>query len=468
MIFHSSDVSKGDAAFTFLGEVRARARACFSNSTLKEFWCNFSYGFSSLEVEVCEEYIFSIGDVAPIPAEDCAYTINIQENGVCLAAKNDDDLRFAYMTLLDTFSPAEIGGKGAIVCKCRQIRETPLIQNRMVHFCIFPETELWQLRRFVRFCAALKYTHVILEFWGMLKYDCMQELAWEHAFDKEQIRAIVKESHNLGLKIIPMFNHWGHASASRLMQGKHVVLDQNPSLQNYFSEDGWCWNIKSEKVRLLLRKVRRELIDLCGDCEYFHIGCDEAYGFEFTKENMDSFCDFVNEIAEDLRKNNRRAIVWGDMLIARRADFNRENSYYCGAPSIEAEEYLSRRLSKDIVIADWQYCASQYPIETASVFVKNGFECLLCPYDMGEKCLNATHSTVINQNLKGILHTTWHTLSSGTWAVTFAAIGCFPAEVKKSADILRTQTAACLRKAMPAKGNYEKSGWAKKQVDERW
>jgi hypothetical protein len=49
------------------------------------------------------------------------------------------------------------------------------------------------------------------------------------------------------------------------MHGKHVVLDQNPTLQTYFSEDGWCWDIRKPKVRELFRKIRSELIELCGD-----------------------------------------------------------------------------------------------------------------------------------------------------------------------------------------------------------
>ena len=32
--------------------------------------------------------------------------------------------------------------------------------------------------------------------------------------------------------------------------------------------------------------------------------------FEFSKENMDYICDFLNEISEDMRLKNRRVIVW--------------------------------------------------------------------------------------------------------------------------------------------------------------
>ncbi len=68
-------------------------------------------------------------------------------------------------------------------------------------------------------------------------------------------------ANELGIEIIPMFNHLGHASASRVMHGKHVVLDQNPKLQPLFSEDGWSWNLDNQNTVKLLRNIREELID---------------------------------------------------------------------------------------------------------------------------------------------------------------------------------------------------------------
>ena len=72
------------------------------------------------------------------------------------------------------------------------------------------------------------------------------------------------------------------------MHGKHVVLDQDSSLQSYFSDEGWRWDIKKPKVRKLLRSIREELMELCGDSGYFHIGCDESY-IKMTKDNIDPF-----------------------------------------------------------------------------------------------------------------------------------------------------------------------------------
>ena len=257
--------------------------------------------------------------------------VNLQNQKIkgTFIAENEKDLIYGFMTLLDRFKAIDHDENLAIEVECCQIKEKPLIGNRMGHFCIFPETELWELQRFVRFCAALKYTHVVLEFWGMLKLDCMSELSWSHGYTKEQIKPIIKEANDLGLEIIPMFNHWGHASGSRVMHGKHVVLDQNPMLQTYFSEDGWCWDIKKPKVRKLLSQIRAELTEICGNGRYFHIGCDEAYNFELTKENMDFICDYINDISDEMTSLGRRIIAWGDMLLYRHPYYNSNNKYAC-------------------------------------------------------------------------------------------------------------------------------------------
>lgn len=474
MVFHPKNLIITEGEYVFNGKVSARCHYSLINDTIKAFWHDFSYGFSTLDATPCTEYVFTIGDASPVFVGDCAYSINVSPSGICLSAKNETDLKLAFMTLLDMFTCCALGEHDGIKIECCTLSESPLVENRMVHFCVFPETELWQLRRFVRFCAALKYTHVVVEFWGMLKFDCLKELAWEQAYTKEQIAPVIREANELGLEIIPMFNHWGHATASRHIHGKHVVLDQNPSLQSYFGDDGWCWNIADRKVRDLLKAVRGELMELCGECEYFHIGCDEAYSFEFTEENMGMLCDYINEVTADLLASGRRTIMWGDMLICSRPTFSKNNAYVCLAPSIEAEKFLTSRLDKSIIIADWQYYAPEYPVETAEVFAENGFECMLCPYDSGEKELRAAQATVINKKLKGLLQTTWHTLTRGMWTVLLAAVGCFEQSDEEDLVCARkdavyiTRAAALLRKAMPINGDYEKAGWSKIQVSTKW
>ena len=235
MIFHPKYCEKKTGQFVLSEQICATAHSCLDQEVLREFWSNFTFQSSEISFCATSEYVFSVGNAEKLPLDGYSYTINVKEDGVCLFAEDRGALVKGFMTLLDLMKPIDRGEETGAALACCQIKDRPSVAERMVHFCIFPETELWEIRRFIRFCGALKYTHVVLEFWGMLRYDCMRELAWESAFSKEEIRPIIREANALGLEVVPMFNHWGHASAGRVMHGKHVVLDQNPRLQSYFS-----------------------------------------------------------------------------------------------------------------------------------------------------------------------------------------------------------------------------------------
>lgn len=454
MFFHQKAALGEGGCFHLPKDGQATAHPCLNNDTLREFWHNFSFGLSA--ITMCEgiSLSFTLGEAAPLTPTEGGYAISVTKKGVALTATCENELIHGYLTLLDLIEAGEEGPM--LPCCC--ISEKAKIKRRMVHFCVFPDTELWELEKFVRLCGALQYTHLVLEFWGMLQYDCMRELAWPHAFSKEEVRPILATARELGLQVIPMFNHWGHASASRVMHGKHVVLDQNPGLQSYFNETGWCWDIRRDKVRALLRAIRSELIDLCGPGDYFHIGCDEAYGFTYSTDEMDFICDYLNEVSGELAVAGRRAIMWGDMLVYNRPTFT-DKRYTAFAPSEACEQYMLSRLDKRLVIADWQYDAKTVPIETALIFRQAGFDCLLCPWEAPAACLK----TIKQEGLFGLLHTTWHTLSSCMPQVASAALLCRQDESYPYAE-LAAQTAALQRKACPINGDYRRAGWAKHEI----
>ena len=469
MIFHPKHVTPAEGQFRFVGPVEAAAHPCLHKAVFCDFWKNFTYQNSTLTVTETDSCLFSVGHAQPLPLNGHAYSINVEEDGLCICADSEQDLIHGFMTLLDRVTVNEGAFGDELAIDCCQILDTPSVKARMVHFCIFPETELWELHRFVRLCAALKYTHVIVEFWGMFAYDCMKELAWSHAYTKEELAPILQEARNLGLEIIPMFNHWGHAPSSRVMHGKHVVLDQAPEKQSYFTDDGWCWDIRKPKVRALLGQVRRELCDLCGEGQYFHIGCDEAYSYDLTStENMDAICCYLNEISNEMTARGRRIIMWGDMCLYRHPHYERGWNYACISPSPESEAYMLAHLSRDIIMADWQYTPGAAPVETSETFTRAGFDCLLCPWDRGWEHTVACLDTVKSGGLMGLLHTTWHTLSSGMPYVTLAAVGSYDERLFEGYTYYLTHTAALLRKAAPVDGDYRKAGWSKKQIEVLW
>lgn len=459
LVFSPKNLREYDGSFCFEGAISTTAHHTLNSEIMKEFWHGCSYSLSSISFDETDETIFKIGSCTEpeLCGED--YAVTVCKDGVFVKGKDSRALKEGFLTLIDRILP---DGKDKLKIGCCEFRETADIKNRMVHYCIFPETELWELEKLVRFACILKFSHIVLEFWGMYKLECLKELSWNHAYTKDDLKAILKIAKDSGVEIIPMFNHWGHASACRAMHGKHVVLDQNPALAYLFSEDGWSWKLGEEAVTALHDKIRAELIDLCGEGEYFHIGCDEAYGFDFSKESMDAFITHITHISESLEKVGRRAIMWADMLIFKDKTWNEKNNYYAFCKSEECEEYLLSRLPKNIVIADWQYEAPKAPVETVKKLSSRGFDVVLCPWN-GVPHIGAAAQTVKEFKLFGIMQTTWHTLSCATDFI----LRCARSSVNDddmSHDMQRIKGAEAMRKAYFANGNYERSGWSKKEI----
>ena len=156
MIFHPQNVIKTQGSFTFFGDMHAIAHPCLNKPVMKEFWHSFTFQGSALSICEKNEYTFTVGKAQPLAPDGYDYSIHVTPEGICICAENEKNLIYGFMTLLDRFRAVDRDGGLAIELDCCQIKDKAMIQNRMVHFCVFPETALWELQRFVRFCGALK------------------------------------------------------------------------------------------------------------------------------------------------------------------------------------------------------------------------------------------------------------------------------------------------------------------------
>ena len=465
MLYQSNQaVCFKDGYYSFGAAVTARADAALDNDILRGIFSLYLHSAASLTVTPGDKNTCIIGDEMLPEVGDADYAVRVTPKGIALAASDDKALRRAFLTLLDFVEPVCLeAGKEAYRVPCFTYSEKPQIGTRMVHLCIFPETEYTFFRKFVRLCGVLQFTHIVLEFWGMLQYDCLRELGWKHAWTKDMVKAAVADANALGMEVIPMFNHLGHAAGSRSCSGKHVVLDQNPRLATYFTEDGWVWAIEKPEVRALLRKVRGELIDLCGSGSYFHIGCDEAYVYGDDREKAPVLVDYIGEIVEDLEKQGRKAILWGDMFLKSHGTFKYpENRYYCNCRDEVIEKIFLDGLDRRAVIADWQYEAPTAPFETSLFFKEQGFATLVCPWEtLNAKNTFAAAETVKNSGMDGYMLTTWHTHDRLQSLIKDALM---LRDTKLGAVDYGITAGALLRRIWFVDGNYADAGWKTKQV----
>ena len=425
-----------------------------------------------------DETTILVGDATKTILGDNEYVINVTENGVFIGGTDYNATIRGYVTFLEMIFAY---GKSDYRVKCGEIQGNPPVKFRCVHLCLFPEFTLENIRKLVRFCGISKYTHIILETWGSIKLDTLKELSWPQGHSKADIKELIDEAKLLGMKVIPFFQHLGHASLSRLgYSGKHVVLDQNPELEYmYYPESyGWVWNFKDPDIRKFLKDVREELMDLFSDSDYFHLGCDES-GIKF---DTDELASYLNEVNADLKAKGKRAIIWGDMLLSH--DFFPDEKeiqnpltkefewtkYDCNS-SVEYANSLLNKLDKDILIADWQYNTISQNWATARLLKEKGFEVICCPWNLADENLNGSISTITENNLYGLMETTWNTPLTGRGLGSMMYLG-----LKASGDhsfkrfdghvgyiVERTHTT--FRKISGKFESYDKCGWHATQVE---
>lgn len=431
--------------------------AKMNNETVKKLWNGFCLTQGEIELTSCDEFIFRIGSTAIPPlGEGKDYTLSVDENGVAIVGKDYGGLMRGFMSLIMKIEYRE----KKFFIKHTQEQSQYSVQKRMIHICVFPENDLLFIKKLIRLAGLCQYTHVVIEFWGMLKYDCLKELAWPHAYTKDEAAGLIAECRQLGMEPIPMFNMFGHAAGSRVRYGKHVVLDQNPTLQYLFTPDGWAWDITSPEVYDLFKQVRQELYALFGPTQYFHIGCDEAYYYMRSDEMRRLVPEFLGRLTADIASENRQPMMWMDMVLEGK-DYPSE--YYAFGKEGESKVFL-KALAKETVMVDWQYNVEQAPI-LSSVFLKDkGHELIVAPW-LKAANYTACVDTVIEHDLAGVMLTTWHTLKFDMPGVVGCAMKCGAKTFAWSLGRTKEETASMLRRISFEGNTYADCGWSKEQIE---
>lgn len=456
--------------YIFPRELKACADRRLNNATIRRLWQGFCCQAGQIVMEEADGVFFRTGAI-PVPEVpgNAEFVIRVTEQGMAVAAKDYSGLARGVLVLMMRIEPValEEGREQFRVAAC-SVEGNYGIRSRMIHFCVFPETTPTFLQKCIRLAGVMQYTHVVLEFWGMLRYDCLKELAWGNAWPKDFAKGIVREIEDMGMEAVPMMNHLGHAAGCRVSGGKHVVLDQNPRLAALFSPDGWSWNILNPRARDLLKDVRRELYEVFPNARYFHLGCDEVYSYEKGDEDQRRMRSFLRSVIEEVQMEGVRPIIWGDMLLNARAcgvDGGHQ-PYVCGCDTPEHADKLIAAIPRDTVIADWHYDILQAPVKTSVYLKEKGFDVLGAPWFEDANC-RAHADTAREHGLMGVMVTTWHTLAQKMPHIVADALMCgafqSPWSGPESSKV-RTETAALLRKVCFVDGDYKEAGWTDSQI----
>lgn len=449
--------------FYFNEKITALADVKMNNATVKNLWKGFCFTAGDIEIQKGEQLTFKIGDtVIPELKNGEEFAVRVDSDGAAVRGKDYSGLMRGFCTLLMKIQPCCLEkGSERFSLPTDEFKSEYSIKSRMIHICIFPESDLYFIKKCVRLAGVLGFTHIVLEFWGMLEYACMKELAWPNAFSKEEISEVITEIRDFGMEPVPMFNQLGHATASRVCYGKHVVLDQNPRLQEYFTPDGWCWKITSDKVFDFLKQVRYELYELFGDGEYMHIGCDEAYFYSHSKEARQGLAEYLRRLTAEVVSEGRRPMLWMDMLLPNTV----KQDCYGVCPPDEADMLLSS-LDPSSVMVDWQYGVKTAPVPSLMYFKDKGLDLIGAPW-LSKANISAHIDTISDNGLSGIMLTTWHTLKKDMDGILYCAkrFGTKTFDWSTGTNGLREETATLLRRLSFEGNTYADCGWSREQIE---
>lgn len=446
---------------------------------VKKLWMRFTFTASKLKVLTLGEENRAIfvpselpGFSVKTPDAGNYYRVKVQADCAMVSGISEKAMIDGISMLVQLIIPEELSiGKESLYIPETELNGDPSLKVRMIHLCIFPESTLETIEKAIAYAGFLGFTHVVLEFWGMLRYDVEPSLSWDRAFTKAQIKPLCQLAHGYGMEVIPMINHLGHAAQSRAAMGRHTVLNQNPRNQLLFEPDGWTWCVTNPDTKKLLSELRGELIELCGEGEYFHLGCDEAYSFATCPkckkhEASELLAEYLNEIQAELAKSGRRAIIWHDQLMKRSdCDPNfKEPIVVCDPLGIPAGDTTPAvdLLDKSIIIADWQYDYTTNINPSTPFFVKKGFDVICCPW-YNPKNVRGLCESARSNGAMGVMLTTWHHMPS--YILNMPQFAEYVWQTDNYQSTPRSEIAAILRK-LGDFHTFESAGWRRNEVDD--
>ncbi len=438
---------------------------------IKALWHRFCCTASALTIAVREEknapLTAWIGQRGELSAE--YYALRVTESGVTLCGKDEKALLDGFTTLVQLIVPDELKqGCESFHITAAQVCDAPSLGMRAIHLCVFPDSDYFTLEKAIHLAGFLKLTHLVLEFWGTLRYECLPELGWkDKSLSMAQAKHLVDLARSYGMEVIPMFNHLGHATGCRVIRGKHVVLDQNPRLATLFEPDGWTWCVSNPATQNVLREVRAELMALCGDGSYFHLGMDEAYSFASCErckargaENL--LVEHINSLTAELSAQGRRPILWGDEFLNSAAFDCPDWICAAGVSGHNCADALDR-IDRRAIFADWQYYYKSGVNPTAPYFIDHGFDTVLCPWDDPANIAQLSDDAR-KFGASGVMLTTWNHLPGYLKVISRAADAVWQRSYPDPGGD-RTETAALLRKLYDAQGDFTRAGFLATELD---
>ena len=294
------------------------------------------------------------------------YRLQVNPDGVTVAASDDDGAAYAMSTILQMMMPDPSGIKLPKV----EITDHPDCAYRSLMVDLARRWHPFDtLFDYVNLCYLYKIKYLHLHFVDTQSYtlpsDIFPKVSTEgRCYTKEQIRALNEYARACGVELIPEFEVPGHARA--MVQAYPELFAHTPLHEGETVSDNIICVGKAGLMENL-KKLIEEIIEMFPDSRYLHLGGDEAeidawercadctrYMRERGIDNAYAlYSYFTKEITDLVLSLGKTPIVWegfpkeGTEEISRDVVVIAWESYYHLAPDLIDEGF-------HIINASWQ------------------------------------------------------------------------------------------------------------------
>ena len=134
----------------------ACANAAMMNDTVKKLWNSFCLTDGELEIVPCDEFVFRVGETAlPALAPGKEFALTVDERGIALVGRDYGSLMRGFCALLLKFEYKRLD----VVIRHTREESHYLLENRMVHLCVFPDNDLYFIKKFIQSAFSTHFKH---------------------------------------------------------------------------------------------------------------------------------------------------------------------------------------------------------------------------------------------------------------------------------------------------------------------
>ena len=166
------------------------------------------------------------------------------------------------------------------------------------------------LKRLLKIAASVGYDTIVWEIENKVQLETLGSAVHPDALSKTDFRELLDQAEQLNLKSIPLLQTLGHAEyVLETAEFQSLREDQFPD----------CYCTSNPAVRIFLKKLIGEILELFGPVEYFHLGGDEAYHYGTCpvcsgQDKCKMFTEHEMDLASVLSERGIRPCLWADMF----------------------------------------------------------------------------------------------------------------------------------------------------------